>query len=171
VSHAQIAVVDENDQPVGVFPKEEVWAKGLLHRIVRIMVEDDKGRVLLQRRSPHMDTYPNTWDHSAAGHVDEGEDYSEAARRELAEELGIKDVMLEEIDYYQTRDVFQKRIMNRFNKLYKAYLNNPSLKLQKSEVSDTQWFTVKDVQKLIADHPDQVAEGLRQVMRDYYGKS
>ena len=35
------------------------------------------------------DTYPGAWDSSAAGHLDAGEDYNEAAARELREELGL----------------------------------------------------------------------------------
>ncbi|HTE22167.1 MAG TPA: hypothetical protein VK674_03935 [Candidatus Limnocylindria bacterium] len=66
MAHQQIVVVDENDQPVGVFPKEEVWAKGLSHRIVHIMLEDDQGNLLLQKRSMQMDTAPGCWDHAAA---------------------------------------------------------------------------------------------------------
>jgi len=34
------------------------------------------------------------WDSSAAGHLDTGEDYETAARRELEEELGITDTRL-----------------------------------------------------------------------------
>jgi 16S rRNA (adenine1518-N6/adenine1519-N6)-dimethyltransferase len=34
------------------------------------------------------------WDSSAAGHLDAGEEYESAARRELSEELGINDAKL-----------------------------------------------------------------------------
>jgi 16S rRNA (adenine1518-N6/adenine1519-N6)-dimethyltransferase len=44
----------------------------------------------LQKRSIWKDRNPGIWDSSAAGHVDSGEDYLTAARRELREELGIE---------------------------------------------------------------------------------
>ena len=47
------------------------------------------GELFLQKRSPWKDKHPNKWDSSAAGHLDAGEDYETAARRELSEELGL----------------------------------------------------------------------------------
>jgi isopentenyldiphosphate isomerase len=47
------------------------------------------GAIYMQRRSKWKDRYPLKLDSSAAGHVDSGETYEEAARRELQEELGI----------------------------------------------------------------------------------
>ncbi|MDD5251824.1 MAG: NUDIX domain-containing protein [Patescibacteria group bacterium] len=85
-------VVDENDQVVGEAPVEEAHARGFWHRIAAVYLFDEQGRILVQRRADD-----GRLDHSAAGHVDVGESYLEAARRELAEELGVKDVNLEEI--------------------------------------------------------------------------
>jgi 16S rRNA (adenine1518-N6/adenine1519-N6)-dimethyltransferase len=48
------------------------------------------GELYLQKRSIWKDRNPARWDSSAAGHVDAGEDYLTAARRELHEELGIE---------------------------------------------------------------------------------
>lgn len=42
----------------------EVWQKGL-HRIASVFVEDDQGRMLLQRRGPNVKVYPNCWDQAA----------------------------------------------------------------------------------------------------------
>lgn len=64
----------------------EVWQKGL-HRIASVFVEDDQGRMLLQRRGPNVKVYPNCWDQAAGGHVDEGFTYEQTAANELAEAL------------------------------------------------------------------------------------
>lgn len=163
-----ILVVDENDQPVGVVPSEKVWKEGLAHRIVRIMLEDKDGRILLQKRSPKVDLFPNAWDHSAAGHVDEGETYEEAASRETEEEIGLKNISLEEVDYWRTYDVFNGRILNRFNKLYRARIDNPKLALQQSEVAAIKWFTLDEIKTLIKEQPDNVTDGLVDVINRYY---
>lgn len=166
---AKIAVVDENDNPVGEFPKEEVWQKGLLHRIVRIMIEDEQGRILLQKRSMDVDTFPGCWDHSAAGHVDVGEDYEQAAKRELQEELGISNAQLYTVAIYRTSNVFNGRKLNRFNALYRATIDNKqALNLQESEVSEVRWFTPDEARKLVVEQPNVVTDGLIQVITDYY---
>lgn len=166
---SKILVVDDNDQPIGEFSKEEVWQKGLRHRIVRIMVEDEQGRVLLQKRSKEVDTFPDCWDHSAAGHVDAGEDYEEAAKRELQEELGISGVILQKVALYPTNNIFNGRKLNRFNALYKATVSSSiPLTLQESEVSEAKWFTPNAAKKLVAEQPNNITDGLAQVITDYY---
>src|SRR5580765_8819639 len=113
-----IQIVDENDQPTGSATKEEAWQGGLYHRIVRVMVEDEAGNILLQKRTETKETYPGCWDNSAAGHVDAGEDYETAALRELAEELGITGYSLIEQRYYQTHGKHLGKKLNRFNKIF-----------------------------------------------------
>ena len=48
-----------------------------------------RAELLLQKRSAQKDSFPGLYDISAAGHLDPGEDFAAAARRELAEELGV----------------------------------------------------------------------------------
>ena len=81
-------VCDENDVVVGQATRGEVHRRNLIHRAVHILVVRSSGEVVLQMRSAAKDQFPSTWTSSASGHVDAGESYDQAARRELAEELG-----------------------------------------------------------------------------------
>ena len=85
----QFQVVDEQDRPVGGAPRSQVHANNLLHRAVHVLIFSPLGEVYLQLRSRLKDRHPLTWDSSAAGHVNPGEDYDQTAVRELREELGI----------------------------------------------------------------------------------
>ena len=87
-------VVDENDCVLRQATRAEVHAQGLIHRAVHILVFNKNRDCLLQKRSMLKDRHPGVWDSSAAGHLDAGEDYETAARRELREELGITDTPL-----------------------------------------------------------------------------
>lgn len=82
-------VVNERDEVVRRATRREVHATGLWHRAVHVMVFDAAGRVFLQQRSMRKDLSPGLWDSSCSGHLDAGEDYDTAARRELGEEIGI----------------------------------------------------------------------------------
>jgi len=82
-------VVSEHDEVIGRATRREVHARGLLHRAVHVLVFDQAGRVFLQKRSMKKDMSPGLWDSSCSGHLDAGEDYDTAARRELGEELGV----------------------------------------------------------------------------------
>jgi isopentenyldiphosphate isomerase len=85
-----ICQVDEHDHIVGQCLRGDAHRLGLRHRSVHILVFNPKGELFLQKRSSTKDVNPGLWDTSAAGHVDFGESYDLCARRELAEELGIK---------------------------------------------------------------------------------
>ncbi|MDO8581956.1 MAG: NUDIX domain-containing protein [bacterium] len=76
--------VDEHDKELGIIEKEKAHREGLCDRIVIVYVTRANGDILVQER---MDD--GRLDHSAAGHVDPGEDYFTAAMRELKEELGV----------------------------------------------------------------------------------
>jgi isopentenyl-diphosphate delta-isomerase type 1 len=87
-------IVDAEDRVIGQAPRREVHARHLSHRATHVLVHDEAGRVFLQRRSLTKDAFPGCWDSSCSGHLDTGEDYETAARRELGEELGWHDARL-----------------------------------------------------------------------------
>jgi isopentenyldiphosphate isomerase len=163
-----ILIVDEHDNPVGSAPKQEAWEKGLWHRVVRIMLEDGKGNLLLQHRSPTKDIYPNAWDNSAAGHVDAGEDYETAAYRELKEELGIDGVPLEEIGSYTDAHNWHGLQMNRFVRVYRALFTGTPQPGEPDKIDDVRWFPVAAVRALVRDDPEHVSDGLQQVIEKLY---
>jgi 16S rRNA (adenine1518-N6/adenine1519-N6)-dimethyltransferase len=83
-------IVDENDAVTGSFPRSEVHARDLKHRAIHVQIFNRAGEVFLQKRSIWKDRNPSQWDSSTAGHVDAGESYEQAARRELMEEIGVE---------------------------------------------------------------------------------
>jgi len=84
-----VDVVDEHDQVVRTVTRAEMRAGRLMHRAVSIAVMSMDGRLLVHRRADTKDVWPGMWDIAAGGVVGAGEWYEDAARRELAEELGI----------------------------------------------------------------------------------
>ncbi|MEK7153645.1 MAG: NUDIX domain-containing protein, partial [Patescibacteria group bacterium] len=162
------AIVNDRDEVVGSATKREAWEQGLTHRIVRIMLENSKGEILLQHRSPTKDIFPDCWDNSAAGHVDTGEDYDEAAVRELKEELGITGIELRALGQYRSDETWKGHRFNQFNRCYKATIETLPRELEAGKVDDVRWFTVEEVKKLVAEQPDTVTDGLRQVIEHFY---
>lgn len=81
-------VVNEKDEVVGTALRREVHQDtSLIHRSIAVLVFHNN-RLYLQRRSETKDTYAGYWTCSCSGHVNTGETYEEAAKRELSEELG-----------------------------------------------------------------------------------
>ena len=86
----KLNTIDEEGNITGEESREKIHGKGLLHREINVLVYNNKGEILFQKRAPNKDTFPNLFDASTGGHVDIGEDYLSAAIRELEEETRIK---------------------------------------------------------------------------------
>jgi isopentenyl-diphosphate delta-isomerase type 1 len=87
-------VCDAEDRVIGQARRADVHARNLLHRAVHVWIFRTNGLLVTQRRSATKDQYPNALTSSASGHLDHGEDFLEAALRELGEELGLTGVNL-----------------------------------------------------------------------------
>jgi len=86
----EVVLVDDRDRVVGVAPKLDVHRKGQLHRAVSVVLFDDEGRVLLQRRSETKYHSAGLWANTCCGHPRPGESVGDAARRRLVDEMGIE---------------------------------------------------------------------------------
>ena len=89
MSEETFDVVNDRDEVTGRAPRSEVHRLRLKHRAVHVLVFNARGDLFLQKRSLLKDCFPGTWDSSASGHLDAGEDYDRCAVREVREELGL----------------------------------------------------------------------------------
>ena len=152
-------VVDAQDRVIGCAPRGEVHAKKLLHRATHVLVHDAAGRLYLQRRSLGKDTFPGCWDSSCSGHLDSGEDYPIAARRELGEEIGWHEASL------PLRPLVRLGASPETgNEFLQIYLLGPiagPFDLNPAEISEGRWFTPAEIDALLRELPDKVSSALR----------
>lgn len=96
-------LVDEQDNVVGVTDKLTAHSQKQLHRVVAVYVFNDKGELYVQVHK----TSGGLYDHSAGGHVSQGESYEIAASREAEEELGIKQPLKMMSTFYSDEGIYQ----------------------------------------------------------------
>lgn len=169
MGYPPIQIVDEHDTPIKGASMDEAHTLGLIHRIAYVLVEDEQGNILLQKRSLHVAIYKDCWDVSASGHVDEGENYEQAARRELAEEIGLTGYELAELGGFYDETNIDERCLKRFCKVYKTQISQVTrLKPDAHEVSDVRWFSLGQIRQMLADKDAPVAAGLRACITRYY---
>ena len=149
----RFAVVDAEDRVVGDAPRGVVHGNNLLHRAVHILLFNDAGELFLQKRSRLKDRHPAVWDSSAAGHVDAGEDYDNAATRELAEELGVS-ASLERV----TKLPASERTGMEFIWLYRGRHNGP-FQIARNEIELGRFFAPELVTAWLQARPDDFAPG------------
>jgi 16S rRNA (adenine1518-N6/adenine1519-N6)-dimethyltransferase len=127
-----VEVVNDKDEVIGKMLKADAHKDGTLHRISVVYVENLEGEILIQIRA---DGY---LDHSAAGHVEVGESYEQAAERELEEELGIKKETLQFIGHGQTKNErYPDRIVSHVFDVFKCVAEPQEL--QADEVKGVYW--------------------------------
>jgi isopentenyldiphosphate isomerase len=84
-----VEIVDKDDNVLGTMERKEADAKGKRYRIVHVLLVNDDDTILVQWRKSTRSISPRTFTSSAAGALNVGESYEDAAHRELKEELGI----------------------------------------------------------------------------------
>lgn len=152
-------VVDENDGVVRAASRGVVHAENLWHRAIHMLVFNAQGELFLQKRSAWKDKHPGKWDSSAAGHLDSGESYEAAARRELSEELGLPTAVsatlhLEEVG----RLTASAETGWEFIRLYGVRHNGP-FRWPAAEIEWGGFFPAPVVADWMAAHPEDFAPG------------
>lgn len=142
-------VVNEDDEIVGYRTRYECHHdKSLIHRATDVAIFNSKGEVLLQKRSQQKDLYPGFYTLSASGHVSKGEEYIDAAHRELAEELGISDIQLELVGKIMIETDDEREIVAVFKGVHEGPFTFPE-----DEVESVEFFPPDDVKKIITITP------------------
>lgn len=86
----QADVLDAYGDKTGqVLSKHDIHRRELWHAGAHVWIYNRRGEVLLQKRAPHKEVFPDIWDTAAAGHLLHGDSFVDAALRETQEELGL----------------------------------------------------------------------------------
>lgn len=149
--------------------KDQDW-----HRSVHVWVVDaSKQEIVMQKRSPNKDTFPNRWDISAAGHIEFGGESRETAVREIAEELGIQ-CSEEELIYGFTCPAEQAPLggCNCYEDVYFISRNKGELNfaIGEAEVSDVTWILIGDLRNALDDGKEEFVPRVRKYRNAFFTK-
>lgn len=149
-----VNILNDNGKETGeIITKKEAHKTGKWHRAVHIwIISEDKKKILLQKRCPDKNLFPNMWDISVGGHVSSGEETLISAKRELSEELGLnpRDYKFEYVNVIKEKFVDRDIVSNEFVTIYKIIsdVDIDAIVLQKEEVSEARWFTKDELNSL-----------------------
>ena len=86
-----LILVDEADREVGHLSRAQChYGRGILHRAFSLLIFNNNGELLLQRRAAGKRLWPLYWSNSCCSHPRRGENMEAATHRRLHEELGIR---------------------------------------------------------------------------------
>ena len=116
--------------------------------IVIFTIHNKKLKVLLVKRG--LEPFKGMWA-IPGGFVKMDESLEEAAKRELMEETGAKDIYLEQL--YTFGDIHRDPRDRVITVAYMALTNSDKIKLTAdTDVSDVKWFSIEEIPKLAFDH-------------------
>lgn len=162
---ADITYVDRDDNVIGSGARKDALANGVVHRVARVILLNPQGEMLIQKRSATI-SLANLWDQSAAGHVDAGEEYADAAVRELAEETGVSGVPLREMTKYYSEEDIHGQVAKRFSTIFVGHYDGP-VQPNPEEVSESRWVPLDELRTWMHEKPEEFTEGFRICLQQF----
>jgi isopentenyl-diphosphate Delta-isomerase len=166
MAEERLILVNESNRAIGVGGKTPVHRAGLLHRAFSIFIVDDKGRILLQRRSRQKYHSGGLLANSCCGHPRPGETTLAAASRRLTEELGIEAPLTFGFFSRYRADLDGGMQENEFVYVYFGPLiarPNPD----PAEVSEVEFASADEIARNIARQPDGFVYWLRHYFKSH----
>lgn len=110
---------------------------GEYHIVVHVCIFNRRNQLLIQQRQPFKKGWPNMWDITVGGSALQGESSSQAAEREVFEEIGLK------LDLSDARPDFTINFDEGFDDYYllEREVDPGELHLQEEEVQAVRWVS------------------------------
>jgi isopentenyldiphosphate isomerase len=139
-------LVNIQDEIIGKKLRSAVYAEGLSNfRVVNAFLVNQQGQLWIPRRSLNKRLFPGGFDMSMGGHVESGETYEQAFKRELAEELNIK---ADEIFWKLLGFLTPQDGVSAFMKVYEISVNTTP-QYNRNDFTESFWFTPVELIKRI----------------------
>ena len=161
-------LVDENDNVIGQKSRGDIYKEGLANfRVVNIFLVNNEGKLWIPRRTAHKKLYPLHLDMSAAGHVETGETYEEAARKEMQEELHMNPFLfpLCDLGYLSPKDTVDVACMQHMHTYVVQTDTTPEY--NKDDFVEYDWLYPKEVLERI-NSGDKAKNHLPMLVKKYF---
>lgn len=161
-------IVDEKNNLTGkIAEKSYIHDNGIWHREVACWIMNEKGEILVQKRSLNKQHAPGKWD-ITAGHVKMGEELKKAMIREIQEEVGMKVIEdnLELLMIAKREGITTNNNTFQYQYFTYTYKKIEEYKMQKEEVDEIKYISLKDLREIILKRDEEYTFAKREYIKD-----
>jgi isopentenyl-diphosphate delta-isomerase len=156
----KVILVDERDQEIGVSDKLAAHREGKLHRAFSIFIFNQKGEMLLQKRSlPRSGSVSDKkyhsgglWSNACCSHPRPGESMTAAAARRLHEELGITCDLKKAFDFIYLAPLNNQLVEHEFAHVFVGRYRG-RVHPNADEVQEYRWVSPEALNRELLYHP------------------
>jgi isopentenyl-diphosphate Delta-isomerase len=163
-----VELVDGAGNPIGAGTVAQAHtAPGQLHRAFSVLLYDDAGRTLLQRRAPGKTRFASRWSNACCGHPAPGQAVGAAAADRLTAELGLA-ATLDEVGVfsYRASDPASGRVEHEWDHVLVGRVRAVvAVAPDPAEVSEYAWVAPDRLDAALAADPDAYTPWLAGVLR------
>lgn len=164
-----VILVDEHDREVGLMEKFETHRKGLLHRAFSVLVFNENGELLLQRRAFGKYHSEGLWTNTCCSHPYPGETVLEAGKRRLFEEMGFSCELSEVFSFIYKAELENGLTEHELDHVLVGFSEEtPHLNLE--EVSAFKWMSIDEIKADMDYNPSQFTAWFRILIEEYESK-
>jgi isopentenyl-diphosphate delta-isomerase len=154
MAEERVILVDVNDHETGTSEKLRAHQTGQLHRALSVFIFNSKKEMLLQRRADSKYHSGGLWTNACCSHPRPGENTADAAKRRLAEEMGMN---CNDLKFLFTF-IYEAKLNNELteHELDHVFLGvtDATPEPDPAEVSDFIYVDINHIKKDLMEHPD-----------------
>ena len=161
-----VVLVDSNNNKLGLMPKMEAHIKGVLHRAFSVIIFNNNGDIMLQKRARTKYHTPGLWSNTCCSHQRDNEDNITAGKRRLYEEMGFT-TQLQNFDSFIYKVSFSNGLIeHEFDHILTGIYNGiPNL--NKKEVDQWKWVSIDYLYHDINNNPDNYTAWFKIIINKY----
>lgn len=163
-----VQVVDARGTSIGAATVAEAHSlPGRLHRAFSVLLVDDRGRLLLQRRSARKTRFALRWANTCCGHPWPGQNLRAAGAARLLDEMGLVAGELDEVGrfVYRAEDPVTGRVEHEYDHVLVGHVaGEVRPDPDPAEVAEWRWANPAEIQENLAADPTRYAPWLGPVI-------
>lgn len=152
-------LLNDTDRKISEKAKMEAHFKDKLYRGFSIFIFNNKGELLMQKRSKDKSHSVDKWTNTCCSHPKVGERTPDAATRRLSEEMGISAELFPVFKFLYRTEIIPGIIENEYDHIFFGITDQPPV-INTAEVAEYEYVNMQVLNDELVSKPDKYTEWL-----------